>query len=95
MLPKRCRGTVLKLAHDVHLGGHLGKEKTGRRLLRRFYWPTLFKDVAEFCRGVPNMPEIDTEKDQTCSISAVTNNNRTIYMGCDGYNWTVAKKSIG
>ena len=53
MLPKRCRGTVLKLAHDVPLGGHLGKEKTGRRLLRRFYWPTLLKDVAEFCRGCP------------------------------------------
>ena len=53
VLPKRCRGTVLKLAHDVPLGGHLGKEKTGRRLLRRFYWPTLFKDVAEFCRGCP------------------------------------------
>ena len=53
VLPKRCRGTVLKLAHDVPLGGHLGKEKTGCRLLRRFYWPTLFKDVAEFCRGCP------------------------------------------
>ena len=53
VLPKRCRGTVLKLAHDVPLGGHLGKEKTGRCLLRRFYWPTLFKDVAEFCRGCP------------------------------------------
>ena len=44
---------VLKFAHDVPLGGHLGKEKTGCRLLRRFYWPTLFKDVAEFCRGCP------------------------------------------
>lgn len=52
MLPKHCRGTVLRLAHDIPLAGHLGK-KTGRRLLRRFYWPTLFKDVAEFCRGCP------------------------------------------
>ena len=53
VLPRHCRGTVLKLAHDVPLGGHLGREKTGRCLLRRFYWPTLFKDVAEFCRGCP------------------------------------------
>ena len=47
VLPKRCRDIVLKLAHDVPLASHLGKEKTGRRLLRRFYWPTLFKDVAQ------------------------------------------------
>ena len=53
VLPKRCRGMVLKLTHDVPSGGHLGREKTGRGLLRRFYWPTLFKDVAEFCRGCP------------------------------------------
>ena len=61
VLPKHCRGSVLKLAHDVPLASHLGREKTGRRLLRRFYWPTLFKDVAEFFRGCPrNMPEIGT-----------------------------------
>ena len=54
VLSKRCRGTVLKLAHDVvPLAGHLRKEKTGCRLLRRLYWPTLFKDVAEFCQGCP------------------------------------------
>ena len=32
VLPTRCRGTVLKLAHDAPSGGHLGREKTGRRL---------------------------------------------------------------
>ena len=53
VLPKRCRGTVLKLTHDVPLASHLGREKTGCRLLRRFYWPMLFKDMAEFCRGCP------------------------------------------
>ena len=53
VLPTRCRVMVLKLAHDVPSGGHLGRERTGRCLLRRFYWPTLFKDVAEFCRGCP------------------------------------------
>ena len=54
VLPKRCRGTVLKLAHDVvPLAGHLRKEIAGRRLLRQLYWPTLFKDVAVFCRGCP------------------------------------------
>ena len=65
VLPKHCRGTVLRLAHDVPLAGHLGKEKTSRRLLRRFYWPTLFKVVAEFCRGCP-----------ICQISAHRNIKR-------------------
>ena len=50
VLPKECRRTVLELAHDIPLAGHLGKEKTGQRVLRRFYWPTVFKDVSEFCR---------------------------------------------
>ena len=53
VLPKRCRGTVLKLAQEIPLGGHLGRKKTGHRLLRRLYWLTLFQDVAEFCRVCP------------------------------------------
>ena len=27
----------------------MGKDKTARRILQRFYWPTVFKDVAEYC----------------------------------------------
>ena len=50
VLPKQCRRTVLQLAHDKPMAGHLGKDKTAKRILQRFYWPTLFKDVAEYCR---------------------------------------------
>ena len=39
VLPKRCRETVLK----VPLAGHLG-------VLQHFYWPTVHRDVAEYCR---------------------------------------------
>ena len=31
------------------MAGHMGKDKTARRILQRFYWPTVFKDVAEYC----------------------------------------------
>ena len=51
VLPLQCRGVVLKMAHDIPLAGHLGKEKTAQRILQRFYWPTLYHDVAEYCRG--------------------------------------------
>ena len=41
VLPKKCRRAV---------GSCSGKEKTGRRILKRFYWPTLYRDV-EFCQS--------------------------------------------
>ena len=50
VLPKQCQAKVLELAHSIPLAGHLGKEKTTRRVLQRFYWPTLYNDVAEYCR---------------------------------------------
>ncbi len=51
VLPTDLRGEVLKLAHTIPLGGHLGKRKTADRILRRFYWPTLFRDVQRYCRS--------------------------------------------
>ena len=50
VLPLECRHMVMELAHSVPLAGHLGKHKTADRLLQRFYWPTLRKDVADYCR---------------------------------------------
>ena len=52
VLPVKCRKEVLQLAHSIPLSGHLGKEKTARRILQYFYWPTLYQDVAEYCRPV-------------------------------------------
>ena len=51
VLPQKCRETVMKLAHSIPLAGHLGKNKTTNRVLQRFYWPTLFRDIAEYCRS--------------------------------------------
>jgi len=50
VLPRECRRTALQLAHTIPLGGHLGK-KTAARIMKRFYWPTLYRDVADFCRS--------------------------------------------
>ena len=51
VLPRGYRDRVIKLAHDIPLAGHLGQEKTTRRILRRFYWPTLFQDVRRHCQS--------------------------------------------
>ena len=52
VLPKQCHNTVLHLAYDIPLAGHLGKGKTSQKVLERFYWPTLYRDVANFCKDV-------------------------------------------
>ena len=51
ILPRRCQQTVMEVAHSVLLGGHLGRNKTTDRILQRFYWPTIYRDVAKFCRA--------------------------------------------
>ena len=54
VLPKQCRRVVLEMAHEIPLAGHLGTEKTRQRILRRFYWPTLFRDIEQFCQSCVN-----------------------------------------
>ena len=50
VLPRECRRTALQLAHTIPLGAHLG-EKRAEQIMKRFYWPTLYRDVADFCRS--------------------------------------------
>ena len=51
VIPVKYRKTILDLAHQIPMAGHMGKDKTARRILQRFYWPTVFKDVAEYYRS--------------------------------------------
>ena len=51
VLPTQCQKAVLQLAHEVPIAGHLGKHKSSKRILHRFHWPTLYKDVEDFCRS--------------------------------------------
>ena len=50
VLPRPCRGTVLKLAHDIPASGHLGRRQTLRIIQQRFLWPGMTRDVAKYCR---------------------------------------------
>ncbi|GFU77878.1 retrovirus-related Pol polyprotein from transposon opus [Trichonephila clavipes] len=51
VLPQCKREEVLKMAHDVPLGGHLGEQKTRQRIKYSFYWPTIKQDVKRFCES--------------------------------------------
>ena len=51
VLPLKCRELVLHTAHTIPSAGHLGKKKTIERIMRRFYWPTIYRDTADFCQS--------------------------------------------
>ncbi|KAL5006374.1 hypothetical protein ScPMuIL_015180 [Solemya velum] len=53
VVPKPYRSTVLSLAHDTPLAGHLGNKKTRERILQCFFWPGIFIDVANYCKSCP------------------------------------------
>jgi len=42
--------SILKFCHSFALGGHLGIQRTTRKVLDcRFYWHTIFKDMWRIC----------------------------------------------
>jgi len=53
LLLKSYHKIVCKLAHVVPLAGHLGRDKTADRITWRFYWPTSFRDAAEYYHKCP------------------------------------------
>ncbi|XP_069371637.1 uncharacterized protein [Paralichthys olivaceus] len=54
LVPQPHRSTVLQLAHTHLLGAHLGVEKTKERILQRFFWPGVHKQVENYCRSCPD-----------------------------------------
>ncbi|PIK50976.1 hypothetical protein BSL78_12144 [Apostichopus japonicus] len=51
VVPKVYHREVISIAHDSPMAGHLGIRKTHDRILNHFWWPTLRKDVSEYCRS--------------------------------------------
>ena len=51
VVPKDLRNSVMKLAHESILAGHLAAKKTTERILGSFYWPRIWDDVIRFCQS--------------------------------------------
>ncbi|XP_071491677.1 uncharacterized protein [Diadema antillarum] len=49
VVPKALRESVLHLAHDMPLAGHLQTRKTLDRVMSQFYWPGIQSDVKRYC----------------------------------------------
>ena len=56
MIIRRCvteseQGKILNECHASPYGGHFSGERTAHRILKSgFYWPTLFRDCAEWVK---------------------------------------------
>ncbi|ROT76751.1 hypothetical protein C7M84_004650 [Penaeus vannamei] len=47
----KCRSAVLDLAHSSIMGGHLATGKTKDRVMEKFFWPGITKDIERYCRS--------------------------------------------
>uniref|UniRef100_A0A1X7V9C3 Integrase zinc-binding domain-containing protein n=1 Tax=Amphimedon queenslandica TaxID=400682 RepID=A0A1X7V9C3_AMPQE len=52
VLPRECRKEVLRIAHTIPMGGHLGQIKTMARISKRFFWPGMIQ-IKNYCRTCP------------------------------------------
>ena len=50
VVPQKFRTEILKDLHEGITGGHLGQEKTVKKLKERFYWPGHYNDVQDWCQ---------------------------------------------
>ena len=49
-IPSSYRTHILSLAHESIMSGHLGVNKTYRKILEHFYWPKLRRDVVKYIK---------------------------------------------
>ena len=51
MVPDSLRHQVMELAHQSILGGHLGSRRTIDWVFSNFYWPSIRREVTQFCKS--------------------------------------------
>ena len=58
VVPRAYVSKVLFMAHTHLMGAHLGMDKTRERVLARFYWPGVKRDVERHCQGCPECQRV-------------------------------------
>ena len=54
VVPKDHQASVLQEIHGGRMGGHLGEDRTFKKLQERFYWPGYFQSSKEWCQNCPH-----------------------------------------
>lgn len=63
VVPQESRRAVMRENHDTLQAGHLGTEKTYRRIALRYHWPRMFQDIARYVRRCDVRQRIKVEQD--------------------------------
>ena len=60
VLPPALRDTVMTLMHDALTAGHLGFQKTLRKIQERFFWRNMYSDVEKYTKSCDSCAKIKT-----------------------------------
>ena len=58
VVPLKFRSLILKLSHEHPLSAHIGINKAKETILRSFYWPNVFHDVAQYIKSCPDCQKV-------------------------------------
>ena len=83
MVPERYRNDILHIAHDLPFAGHMGVNKTYRRVLPYFYWPGLRKDVASYCKSCHTCQMVGKPNHTCCPSSTHPSVFRAVQLYTD------------
>ena len=51
VVPTSLRKSVISIAHDTAMAGHMGNRRTLNRIWQTFYWPGICTEVRRFCQS--------------------------------------------
>jgi RNase H-like domain found in reverse transcriptase/Reverse transcriptase (RNA-dependent DNA polymerase)/Integrase zinc binding domain/Chromo (CHRromatin Organisation MOdifier) domain/gag-polyprotein putative aspartyl protease len=65
---KSLRTFILKETHDIQIGGHVGMNKTVELVKRKFYWPSMDKDIQLFVASCQKCQENKNRNDNIIGL---------------------------
>jgi hypothetical protein len=83
VLPKKSVLGVLERIHNTVYGGHLGRRKTLRKVLERFYRPDLKNDVFEFVRTCDTCQKIKCSNESRAELQIIRPQRTNQLVSCD------------
>ena len=92
VLPTNYRKSVLHLVHTPPTAGHLGQKKTAEWILNKFHWPTLNKEVVDFCRSNEKCQKSSHQLVLRVPMISVQVVEKHFCLLCNGHFEVTAKK---
>lgn len=68
VLPRELRAQAITESHDLPQAGHLGVDKTYRRLTTQYYWPNMLRDVIAFVKHCDTCQRCKVEQNKPAGL---------------------------